>query len=178
MSDSVELNTEANADANRYSILSGVFLLFACVGSIPLTILAVISDWAFLRAIGVLLIPTSIFAWIFTTIRAIHLMDLRYWKMSSTYVAMIFGTISLALLLLAAALLPKDPHIHNDPTMFIASGLVAAAAVTWCFWSNWKITSSVALAVSLTIIQALAGPTIVFVIFQMSVARNNRNSNN
>jgi len=63
-----------SAEANRYSVISGATLIFTVVASAPLAWLAITSAISWVRAISVLMIPASIGAWVFTTIRAVHLL--------------------------------------------------------------------------------------------------------
>ena len=76
-----------------------------------------------LGAVGVLVIPASFGAWIFSTIRALHLRQLRFWQMRSTYVSLIFGVLALGLVLLNAAILlfSKDhSSFQADTTLYLA----------------------------------------------------------
>jgi len=102
-----------------------------------------------LGAVGVLVIPASFGAWIFSTIRALHLRQLRFWQMRSTYVSLIFGVLALGLVLLNAAILlfSKDhSSFQADTTLYPSrAALVAVIATLWCAWSNWRVTKSVSL---------------------------------
>jgi hypothetical protein len=120
-----------SAEANRCSLISGATLIFTVVASPPLAWLAITSEISWMRAIGVLVIPASIGAWIFTTIRAVHLLELRFWQMRSTYVSLIFGLVSLGLIILHSVilLLTKDhPSVRADTTLYLAAALVATLA--------------------------------------------------
>jgi len=86
------------------------------------------------------MIPASIGVWIFTTIRAVHLVELRFWHMKSTYVSLILGLVALGLILLhfEILLLTKDhPSVRADTTLYLAAALVASATM-WCAWYNWR----------------------------------------
>ena len=156
-----------SAEANRYSVISGATLIFTVVASAPLAWLAITSAISWVRAISVLMIPASIGAWVFTTIRAVHLLELRFWQMRSTYVSLIFGLVSLGLILLHSVilLLTKDhPSVRADTTLYLAAALVATLATMWCAWYNWRATRSFSLAASLTIIQTIVSGSIVAVV--------------
>ena len=80
---------------NRYPMLSGLSLL-----SIPASGLIgylVFGYYAGLTAIALLMVPFTAFCWIFTTIRGIHLVGVRFWFIPSTYVALVGSVIALVL---------------------------------------------------------------------------------
>jgi hypothetical protein len=157
-----------SAESNRYSIVSGATLIFTLVASAPLAWFAITSDVSWVRAIGVLVIPASLGAWMFSTIRALHLLELRFWQMKSTYVSLIFGLVALGLIFLNGVLvlfMRDHPNVQADTTLYLAAGLVAALATMWCAWYNWRMTRSVSLAVSLTVIQTIISGSVVAILF-------------
>jgi hypothetical protein len=156
-----------SAEANRCSMISGATLIFTLAASAPLAWLAVTSEISGIRAFGLLVIPASIGAWVFATIRAVHLLELRFWQMRSTYVSLIFGLVSLGLILLHSVilLLSKDhPSVRADTTLYLAAALVATLATMWCAWYNWRAARSFSLAASLTMIQMIVSCSIVAVV--------------
>ena len=157
-----------SAEANRYSIISGATLIFTLVASAPLAWFAITSDISWVRAIGVLAIPASMGTWIFTTIRALHLLELRFWQMKSTYVSLIFGLVAIGLIFLNGVLIlfTRDhPNVQADTTLYLAAALVAVLATLWCGWHNLRMTRSVSLAASLAVIQTIISASVVAILF-------------
>jgi hypothetical protein len=156
-----------SAKANRCSMISGATLFFTLAASAPLAWLTVTSEISWIRAFGLLVIPVSMGTWIFTTIRAVHLLGLHFWQMRSTYALLILGLVALGLVLLHSVilLLSKDhPTVRADETLYLAAALVATLATMWCAWYNWRATRSVSIATSLTIIQTVVSASIVAVL--------------
>src|SRR4051812_849016 len=96
----------SNAASERYSIMSGLALLFVIAAPVC-TSFAVHTDFAAIRAIGVLLTQLALLVWIFTTVRALHKREIDFWTIPSTYVAF-FGSLLAAVCLFIGIIFLPD----------------------------------------------------------------------
>src|ERR1700730_17180132 len=103
MSDSVS----SREDFPNYPLFA-VAALVCVFFSAPLAWLGLHADLAAVRAVALLIVPASILTWLFCTVKALHAIDLRYWRLSSTYASMVFGFAAAICAWIGMALL-KDP---------------------------------------------------------------------
>jgi hypothetical protein len=111
-------------------------------------------DW--MIAIAAIMPPFVIFCWIFTTIRAAHLVGVYFWSVPSTY-ASVFGGLACFVFLLITAASGDDKvnrQFHAGPA--IVALVCYGTLVVWTIWHNAKRTGSIPLAVSLSFVQSLA----------------------
>jgi hypothetical protein len=111
-------------------------------------------DW--MIAIAAITPPFVIFCWIFTTIRAAHLVGVYFWSTPSTYASM-FGGLACFIFLLITAASGDDKvnhQFHAGPT--VVASLCYGALVLWTVWHNTKRTGSTLLAISLSVLQSVA----------------------
>jgi hypothetical protein len=107
-----------------HAALSGLLLL-----SIPASCLIsylLLSDYTWLNAIALLIVPFAFFCWIFTTIRAIHLAGVRFWFIPSTYVTLIGGIIALvisAIMLIFSQESARRGHQVTEMTLYVAAAI-------------------------------------------------------
>jgi hypothetical protein len=170
----MQMTAKWRPEAERYSTMSGLSLLFVIVAPVC-TWFAVQSDMAAVRAIGILLVPFALFVWIFTTIRALHRRDIRFWAIPSTYVAFFGGLLATFCLLVSTFFMPDSHQVVSqsftfgavvpkrpaDYTMVIAVMIVEAGTVLWCLWYNWRKTNAAILAISVTALQILLSSSVV-----------------
>jgi len=86
----------------------------------------------------------------------------------SMYVSLIFGLVALGLIFLNGVLvlfMRDHPNVQADTTLYLAAALVAALATLWCGWHNLRMTRSVSLAASLTVIQTVISGTVIAILF-------------
>ena len=100
--------------------------------------------------------PFVVFCWIFTTIRAAHLVGVYFWSVPSTYASM-FGGLACFVFLVIAAAIGDDKTTHQFHAGATIVALVCyGALMLWTVWHNAKRTGSVLLAISLSFVQSLA----------------------
>ena len=87
--------TDEFATQPRYPLLSCLFFLLIPLSGLISYLIVGGQNYAWVNAVGLLIIPFSIFCWIFTTIRGIHLVGVRFWFIPSTYVTLVGGIITL-----------------------------------------------------------------------------------
>ena len=152
------------AVAGRYPLLSGLLLLSIPV-SCWISYLTVRSEnYAGINAIGLLIVPFSIFCWIFTTIRGIHLVGVRFWFIPSTYVALVGGVIALVLCMIMS-ISTHEAARHGrqvaDVTLYVTAAILYGGCAVWSYFYNWRRTGSAILAISLTILQTLSASFVI-----------------
>lgn len=136
----------------QYTILSAV-LLIGVVASLPGAYLFYGIEIPAMKAIGILLIPFALFCWIFTTIRAIHLYDERYWTLSSTWV--IFLVMMAAFVFVSvASLFVGDKNNNGMLTLYFVGLFAYLGALGWSVWYNGK-RLPLLLVLSLTLLQTM-----------------------
>ena len=158
----LQLAYQAN---NPHAALSGWLLL-----SIPLS--GVVSYFVAghhnsLNAIALLLIPFAIFFWIFTTIRAMHLVDVWFWSIPTTYVNLVTGIVAVVLcgiVLAASSEAARLGHAVGDTTLYMAASIIYGGGVGWSYFHNWRKTHSAILALSLTILQTISAALVIVVL--------------
>jgi hypothetical protein len=70
-------------------------------------------------------VPATVLAWLFCTVKALHAMDLRCWRLSSTYAWMTFGVAAAPCAWIGVLFISKDPTVQTDKTLFIAASMIA-----------------------------------------------------
>ncbi|EKS30258.1 Uncharacterised protein [Afipia felis] len=158
---------------------SSIVMLFAFVASAPLAFGAIATPNTLVRAIGILIIPASFIGWIVTTVRGLHAVDLYFWRMSSTYVALSLCAGALLIFMLGSLFGLSTVNSHDDAAAnagasatFAAMGLIYLIAAVWCAWLNWKKTSNISLTVSVTVLQLFTGSAIIAVIGYLLFGRS------
>jgi hypothetical protein len=166
---------EFSRAASRYPLLSGLLLL-----SIPVSCLIsylIVGDHVWLNAIALLIVPFAVFCWIFTTIRAIHLADVRFWFIPSTYVTLIGGIIAIvlcAIMLVVSHESAREGHDVRDFTLYVAASILYGGCVVWSYFCNWRRTSSAILAISLSVLQILSAIFLIGIFNLWLDARNTK----
>jgi hypothetical protein len=160
-----ELSPDVGVGASRYPMFLGLLLL-----SVPVSCwlsYLLVGEYAWRNAIALLITPFSIFCWIFTTIRAIHLVGVRLWFIPSTYVTLVGGIIAL-IICMVMGLFSQEAvrrgHQTTDNTLYVAAAILYGGCVVWCYFYNWRRTGSAILAFSLTILQTLSAVFVIGVI--------------
>jgi hypothetical protein len=147
---------------DRYPMLSGLLLL-----SIPVSCLlsyGLVGQYTSLNAIALLIIPLAVVSWIFTTIRAIHLVGIRFWFIPSTYVTLVGGIIALIICMVMGLFsheVARRGHQVTDTTLYVAAAVLYGGCVVWSYLYNWRRTGSAILAFSLTIVQILSAAFVI-----------------
>ncbi|MHC2289862.1 hypothetical protein [Bradyrhizobium barranii] len=134
-------------------------------------------SYAWVNAIGVLIVPFSIFCWIFTTIRAIHLLDVRFWYIPSTYVGLIGGVLALLICLIMfifATESERRGHRITDTTLYAVAAILYGSCVVWSYLYNWRKTGSALLSASLTILQTISAFFVVVALYLWIGGRNTK----
>src|SRR6202000_1085627 len=79
------------------------------------------------RAVGLLIVPASIAAWVTCTIKGLHRRRLSYWLLPSTYVLPSAGGFSLILLMFGGTF-----HSATDHQTFLdAAAIVSSCGLIW-----------------------------------------------
>jgi hypothetical protein len=151
-----ELSREVGEPTSRYPMLSGLLLL-----SLPMSCLVsylIAGDYTWLNAIALLIIPLAVFSWIFTTIRAIHLLGLRFWFIPSTYVTLVGSILAVlisAIMFIFTQETARRGNQTTDSTLYVTAAILYGGCVVWSYFYNWRRTGSAVLAISLTILQSI-----------------------
>jgi hypothetical protein len=146
-------------------MLSGLFLF-----SIPVSCLlsyGLVGRYTWLNATAILIIPLAVFCWIFTTIRAIHIVGVRFWLIPSTYITLVGGIIALIICMVMGLFsheAARQGHHVTDTTLYVAAAILYGGCVVWSYFYNWRRTSSAILALSLTILQTISAAFVIGVI--------------
>ncbi len=173
-----DASLELSKPAGYYPLLS-VLLLF----SIPVSCIAsyfIFGNYTWLNAFALLIVPFAIFCWIFTTIRAIHLADIWFWSIPSTYVTLISGLTSLiisGIMLFFSQEVARRGHSVADTTLYFVAAILFSGCVFWSYLYNWRRTHSTTLAISLTVLQMLSAIFVIGVINLWLDGRNTRRYN-
>jgi hypothetical protein len=160
-----ELQRDLGRSTSHYPLLSGLLLL-----SIPVACLIgylIFGDYAWLNAVALLLVPSAVFSWMFTTIKGIHLVGVRFWFIPSTYVTLFGGIIALIICMVMGLLSHEATHRGNqvtDSTLYAAAAILYGGCVVWSHFYNWRRTSSAILALSLTMLQTISAALVIGVI--------------
>jgi hypothetical protein len=120
-----------------------------------------------LNAIALLAVPLAVFCWIFTTIRALHSVDVSFWSVPSTYVNLITGIVAVALsglMLLISSEASRHGNEVRGATLHIAAAIVYGGGVSWSYFYNWRKTGSASLALSLTVLQTISTLLIIVIV--------------
>lgn len=158
---------------------SGIVMLFAFIASAPLAISAIATPSTLVRAIGILIIPASFIGWIIATVRGLHAVDLYFWRLSSTYIALSLCAGALLIYMLGGLFALSTVNSHNEAAAnagtsatFAAMALIYLIAAVWCAWLNWRKTSNISLTCSVTVLQLFTGSAIIAVIGYLLFGRN------
>lgn len=158
---------------------SGIVMLFAFLASAPLAISAIATPNTLVRAIGILIIPASFIGWIVATVRGLHAVNLYFWRLSSTYIALALCAGALLIYMIGALFALSTVNSHNDAAAnagtsatFAAMALIYLITAVWCAWLNWKKTSNVSLTASTTVLQLFTGSAIIAVIGYLLFGRS------
>jgi hypothetical protein len=161
----------------RYSLMSGLMLLSIPASCLLSYMIFRDQNYAWVNAIGLLVVPFAIFCWVFTTIRAIHLVDVQFWFIPSTYVALIGGVISVMICLAMAwfsGIAENKGHHVEDTTLYLVAAILYGGCVVWSYFYNWRKTGSSILAVSLTILQGISAAFLIALLWLWIDGRNTR----
>jgi hypothetical protein len=161
----------------RYPLLSGLFLLSIPISGLIGYLIVGSQNYAWINAVGLLIVPFSIFCWIFTTIRAIHLVGVRFWFIPSTYVALVGGVIALLMCLvmgLFAHEAARQGHEVQDVTLYVAAAILYGGCVVWSYFYNWRKTGSAVVAASLTVLQTTSATFAIGLLYLWIDGRNTR----
>ncbi|MET4279368.1 MULTISPECIES: hypothetical protein [unclassified Bradyrhizobium] len=158
------------------------FLPALCLVSIPLSglvcyLVVETQNSAWINAIGVLIVPLSAFCWIFTTIRSVHLMGVRFWFLPSTYVGLIGGVLALLICLIMFVFsteAERRGHQVTDTTLYAAAAILYCGCVVWSYLYNWRKTGSPLLSVSLTLLQTISAAFVIAALYLWIGGRNTR----
>jgi hypothetical protein len=158
---------------------SGIVMLFAFLASAPLAISAIATPNPLVRAIGILIIPASFIGWMVATVRGLRAVDLYFWRLSSTYIALSLCAGALLIYMLGGLFALSTVNSHNEAAAsagtsaaFAAMALIYLIAAVWCAWLNWKKTSNISLTCSVTVLQLFTGSAIIAVIGYLLFGRN------
>lgn len=161
----------------RYPLLSGLLLVSIPVaGSISYLVVGD-QNYAWINAVGLLIVPFCIFCWIFTTIRAIHLVGVRFWFIPSTYVALSGGIMALVMCVMMGVFtheVARQGHQVTDVTLYVAAAILYGGCVVWSYFYNWRKTRSPILAASLTFLQTLSATFMIGLLYLWMDGRNTK----
>jgi hypothetical protein len=122
------------AAAARYPLLSAPLLLSIPASGLIAYLIFQHPMYAWVNAIGLLIVPFSIFCWIFTTIRGIHLVGVRFWFIPSTYVALVGGVIAF-LLCMIVSISTHEAARHGrqeaDVTLYVTAAILYGGCTVW-----------------------------------------------
>jgi hypothetical protein len=147
--------------SQRYAIASLVCLILAFGGGPASIMIADQVQSSLLRAICILVGPSTFVLWIVTGVGSLHVLRLRYWQLASTYVALCSTLAAAVALVIAGASQSGGTGAY---TMIYVAALLIGANSCWCFWYNWKRTRSIAISISIGVMQLLAAGAIVFLL--------------
>ena len=162
--------------AGRYPLLSGLLLLSIPISCLISYLILRDQNYAWVNAIGLLIVPFSIFCWIFTTIRAIHIVCVRFWFCPSTYVALVGGLVALVMCMMMGLIsheAARQGRQVADVTLYVAAAILYAGCLVWSYFYNWRKTGSALLAISLTTLQTISA---AFVIGLFSIWMDSHNA--
>ncbi len=152
---------------------TGPLFVFVLALSVPLALVVVSIPSVVARAIGVLLVPATFFFWIGATMRALHHVDLRFWKMPSTWVLLIFALVSFLIAVISNSFIALATHGETtSQTLFVAGAIVMGGALIWAIWYNSRSTGNMSLAISLAAVQMISGIAIVGAIWFLVFGRS------
>lgn len=161
----------------RYPVISSLFLLSIPLSGLVSYLLVGNQNASWINAAGLLIIPFSMFCWVFTTIRAIHLADVRFWFLPSTYVGLVGGVLALLTCLAMFAFsteAERRGHQVTDTTLYAAAAILYCGCVAWSYLYNWRKTRSALLSVNLTLLQAIAATFVIVALYLWIGGRNTK----
>ncbi|MGF6311899.1 type IV secretory pathway VirB2 component (pilin) [Bradyrhizobium sp. i1.8.4] len=156
------------APHSHYPIIAALCLVFSVTAAPYVVFVSIVSESPLLRALAFLSGPVTFLVWIIVTVRALHLLGLGYWSLTSTYVSLLSEGAAIGLACLAVALQPNGSHAEPNATVLYAAGLVALGSQCWCGWYNWKRTGSALLAFSVTVLQLTTSSLIMLLLMLRS----------
>ncbi|MET4455445.1 zinc ribbon domain-containing protein [Bradyrhizobium sp. RT3b] len=164
-------------EANRYNLLSGLLLLSIPAASLIAVLIFRYQSYDWVNAIGVLIVPFAIACWIFTTLRAIHLLDVRFWFVPSTYIGLIGGVLALLICLIMFVFsteAERRGHRVTDMTLYAAAAILYGGCVVWSYVYNWRKTGSAILSISLTLLQTISAAFVIVALYLWVDGRNTK----
>ncbi|WP_342736288.1 hypothetical protein [Bradyrhizobium sp. B117] len=171
------VGVRVSSNVGRYSLLSGLLLLSLPVAGLIAVLIFRYQSYNWVNAIGVLIVSLAIFCWIFTTIRAIHLLDVRFWFIPSTYVGLIGGVLALLICLIMVVFSAESErrgHRITDTTLYVAAAILYGGCVVWSYLYNWRKTGSAILSVSLTVLQTISAAFVIVALYLWIGGRNTK----
>jgi hypothetical protein len=114
----------------------------------------IVGEYSWFNAIALLIVPFTFSCWVFTTVRALHMVGARFSFIPSTYVNSIGGIIALvlcAIMLVVSQESARQGRDVGDATSYVAAAILYGSCLAWSYFYNWRRTNSAILAVSLTI---------------------------
>lgn len=148
----------------RYYNLLTIGLLAGIVLAIPVAGQFLGSPVPWQQGFGLFLVPAVFFCWVFTTIRAMHLADVRYLTAASTWVNLI-GTFGLMVICVFYDLAYENTHDHRhaplDSAIYWAVGFAYLVIFVWTFFYNLRRTRSLILTINMTLLQLFATAALV-----------------
>lgn len=166
-----------SSDVGRYNLLSGLLLFSIPAACLIATLIFRYQNYSWVNAIGVLVVPFAILCWIFTTIRAIHLLDVRFWFVPSTYVGLIGGVFALLICLIMFVFsteAERTGHRITDTTLYVAAAILYGGCVVWSCFYNWRKTGSAILSLSLTLLQTISAAFVIVALYLWIDGRNTK----
>jgi hypothetical protein len=121
-----------------------------------------------LNAVSLVVVPLFVCCWIFTTIRATHLIGVRFWFIPSIYVGLIGGILAPLVSLTMFAFseeAERRGHKVTDTTLYVAAAILYCGCVVWSYFYNWRKTGSALLSVSLTLLQTISAAFVIVALY-------------
>lgn len=171
------VGVDVSSSVGRYNLLSGLFLLLLPMSGLIATLIFSYQSYDWLKAIGVLIVPFAILCWTFTVIRAIHILDVRFWSVPSTYVGLIGGLLALLICLVMFGFsteAERRGHRVTDTTLYAAAAILYCGCVIWSYLYNWRKTGSALLSVSLTLLQTISAAFVIVALYLWISGRNTK----
>jgi len=153
---------------HRYSVTAALSLVFSVTVAPYVAFVSINSSSALPRALAFLSGPVTIVVWIVATVRALHVLGLGYWSLTSTYVSLLSEVVAIGLICLVVVLQANGSHSELNITVLYVAGLVALGSQCWCCWYNWTKSGSVSLAFSVTVLQITTSSLIVLLLMLRS----------
>ncbi|WP_375777821.1 hypothetical protein ACE103_42800 [Bradyrhizobium sp. ma5] len=161
----------------RYPLLTGLLLMSIPVAGSISYLMVGDQNYAWINAVGILIVPLSIFCWIFTTIKAVNLVGVRFWFVPSTYVALGGGVIALLMCLMMGLFTQeaaRHGHQVKDVTLYVAAAILYGGCVVWSYFYNWRKTGSAILSLSLTLLQTISAGFVIVALYFWIDGRNTK----
>ncbi len=120
-----------------------------------------LDGWMALKVVAVL-VPVLMFVWIIMTVMALHMREVYFWSLVSTWTSVVACPIALFIMSLSTTsqLHDTDAPVFQVPIM--AGGVLYIAAFAFAIVYNFKATKSAILAISTSMLQQLAVLGVIF----------------